>query len=180
MTPATSRKACLCLCCITLLARAGEPPAAKPPAPPTLPAQPANPRETWKKKRPDCQRSANPHRPRHHRRGWSRPDVQQAKTRLLQTQNKMLRWEKLLKDGVLSRSEVERCTVELAEALARYEHANLDELRRQLASVHERVAAGSADQALVEAGMPRSIRPKPRPLGPTPSFFQTKIRSRQN
>jgi multidrug resistance efflux pump len=155
MTPATSRKACLCLCCITLLARAAEPPAGKPSVPlvPSAPpAQAANPRENLEEEATkllnDLPTLTDP--------GTTAADgpaqtVQQARTRLLQTQKKMLRWEKLLKDGVLSQSEVERCTVELAEALARYEHANLDEMRRQLASAQERVAAGSADQTLVDA-----------------------------
>ena len=77
--------------------------------------------------------------------------LEQAKTRLAQAQRKLQRWEKLLKDGVLSRSEVERCTVELAEALDRYTHANLAELQRELASAKERVAKGTADQAMVDA-----------------------------
>src|SRR5579862_9706583 len=48
--------------------------------------------------------------------------VAEAKTRLARTQQKLQKWEKLFREGVLSQSEVERCTVELADALARYEH----------------------------------------------------------
>ncbi len=77
--------------------------------------------------------------------------AQDAKTRLGRAQKKMLRFQKLLKDGVVSQMEVERCTIELAEALARYEHSNLTELQRQLTSAQDRVKQGSADQALVDA-----------------------------
>lgn len=76
--------------------------------------------------------------------------VQQAKARLDQAQKKLLRWEKLFKEGVLSKSEVEYCTIEVAEDLARYEHANVTELQRQLASAHQRPAGAAPDPALVE------------------------------
>jgi len=75
--------------------------------------------------------------------------VKQAKTRLEQAQKKMQRWEKLFKDGVLSRAEVERSTVAVAEALARYEHANVAEIQRQLAEEKQRVAGGATDQGLI-------------------------------
>ncbi len=75
--------------------------------------------------------------------------IQQAKDRLAQSQKKLVRWEKLFKDGVLSKSEVERCTVEVAEALARYEHANVTELQHQLASAKDRTPGTPVDQSLI-------------------------------
>lgn len=79
--------------------------------------------------------------------------VQDAKKRLERSQKKMVRWEKLLSDGVLSKSEVERCTVEVAEGLARYEHALVQDIQKQLASAKERVAGGAADQGLIQGAM---------------------------
>jgi len=79
--------------------------------------------------------------------------VQQAKARLEQAQKKLQRWEKLLKQGVLSKAEVEHCTIEVAEDLAGYEHANVLELQRQLTASQQRPAGAAPDSALVEAAM---------------------------
>jgi multidrug resistance efflux pump len=101
--------------------------------------------------------------------------VEQAKARLVQTQHKLQKWEKLFKDGVLSQSEVERCTVELADALARYEHANLEELRRQLAAVMERAGQGGVDQALIDAAKAGVASAQDSAAKADAQLFQTKF-----
>ncbi len=49
--------------------------------------------------------------------------VDQAKTRLDQAHRKQERWEKLARQGVLSRVEAERCVIEVATAQLAYERA---------------------------------------------------------
>ncbi|HEY2344166.1 MAG TPA: hypothetical protein VGH90_14075 [Chthoniobacteraceae bacterium] len=101
--------------------------------------------------------------------------VGEAKVRLARMQQKLQKWEKLFRDGVLSQSEVERCTVELADALARYEHANLEELRRQLASVMERSAQGGVDQSLVDAAKAGVASAQASTARADAQLFQTKF-----
>ncbi len=74
--------------------------------------------------------------------------LERARKRLQQAQRKQIRWELLLKQGVLSQSEVERCTVEVADALAHYERANRDRRRSECAAIQDRLSKGAADQAL--------------------------------
>jgi multidrug resistance efflux pump len=101
--------------------------------------------------------------------------VAQAKVRLARAQQKLQRWEKLFKDGVLSQSEVERCTVELADALARYEHSNLEELRRQLAAVMERSAQSGVDQTMIDAAKAGVASAQTSTARADAQLFQTKF-----
>lgn len=77
--------------------------------------------------------------------------VERTKVTLERLRKKQQRWEKLAKQGVLSRAEAEGCVVEVAEAVANHEQARVTLLRAQLKSAQERVANGTADQSLVES-----------------------------
>ncbi len=77
--------------------------------------------------------------------------VEKAKRRLDQARGKQARWQKLAKQGVLSRSEAESCAIDVATALVRHEQARAEQLRLQLEAVRQRIAGGNADATLGEA-----------------------------
>jgi multidrug resistance efflux pump len=84
----------------------------------------------------------------------SEPDaqdaVEKAKRRLEQARNKQARWQKLAKQGVLSRAEAESCAVEVARALVRHEQARCDLLRLQLEGIRKRAGTEGANASLEE------------------------------
>jgi multidrug resistance efflux pump len=77
--------------------------------------------------------------------------LERLKGTLDRARQKQQRWEKLAKQGVLSRAEAEGCMVEVADALARHERARVAVLRQQLTGIQERVGKGEADATLAEA-----------------------------
>lgn len=77
--------------------------------------------------------------------------LEKAKAQLDQARSKQTRWQKLAKQGVLSRAEAESCAVEVASALVRHEQARAEHLRLQLEAIRQRIAGGSADASLAEA-----------------------------
>jgi multidrug resistance efflux pump len=77
--------------------------------------------------------------------------VERAKGKLDRVRQKQARWEKLARAGVVSRSEAERCAVEVADAQARYEAARASHARVDCDELRKRVAAGTADKSLLEA-----------------------------
>jgi multidrug resistance efflux pump len=77
--------------------------------------------------------------------------VERAKGRLDRMRQKQARWEKLARAGVVSRSEAERCSVDVADAQARYEAARAAHARLERDQLEKRVAAGGADRSLLEA-----------------------------
>ncbi len=77
--------------------------------------------------------------------------VEQARNRLQAAQRKSQRWDKLFRQGILSKAEAERCAIEVSTALAALEHANVDEAQSQLEAIQKRVSEGSADKALADS-----------------------------
>lgn len=77
--------------------------------------------------------------------------VERLKAAWERAQAKQKRWEKLARQGVLSRMEAESCVVEVADAFARHEQARVSLLRQQLADIQDRVSRGEADKTLAEA-----------------------------
>lgn len=82
------------------------------------------------------------------------PEAQEAvekyKRRLEQARNKQTRWQKLAKQGVLSRAEAESCAVEVAKALVKHEQARCDLLRLQLEGIRKRTGTDGANASLAE------------------------------
>lgn len=66
--------------------------------------------------------------------------VEQATARLESARRKLARWEKLARQGVLSRAEAESCAPEVSEALVRYQRACLARAVAELAAVQARGA----------------------------------------
>ncbi|RYD63848.1 MAG: hypothetical protein EOP84_33270 [Verrucomicrobiaceae bacterium] len=77
--------------------------------------------------------------------------VERLKQSLERARKKQQRWEKLARQGVLSRAEAEGCVVEVADAQAKYERARVALLRHQLVSIQQRVEKGETDRTLLEA-----------------------------
>ena len=77
--------------------------------------------------------------------------VERLKGILDRARKKQQRWEKLAKQGVLSRAEAESCMVEVADAQANYDRARVALMRHQLISIQQRVSKGETDKTLMEA-----------------------------
>ncbi len=77
--------------------------------------------------------------------------VERFKQVLERARKKQQRWQKLAKQGVLSRAEAESCMVEVADANANYERARVTLMRHQLVGIQERVTNGEADKTMLEA-----------------------------
>lgn len=75
--------------------------------------------------------------------------VERTKGALERARQKQQRWEKLARQGVLSRAEAEACVVEVADALARHERARVTQLRADLAALQQRQSRGEASPDLV-------------------------------
>lgn len=76
--------------------------------------------------------------------------VEKAKVRLELARTKQQRWQKLAKQGVLSRAEAESCSLLVAEALVKYQKCCAEHLAQQLEVLRQRLVEGSADASLVE------------------------------
>ena len=75
--------------------------------------------------------------------------VERTKGALERARKKQQRWEKLARQGVLSRAEAEQCVVEVADALARHERARVNQFQAQLTALQQRQAKGEAGAELV-------------------------------
>jgi multidrug resistance efflux pump len=78
-------------------------------------------------------------------------NVERTKAALERARQKQKRWEKLARQGVLSRAEAESCVVEVAAAQAKHEAARLAQLQQQHTELEERLKKGEVDQTMVEA-----------------------------
>lgn len=76
--------------------------------------------------------------------------VEKTKRRLEQARNKQTRWQKLAKQGVLSRAEAESCALEVARALVKHEQARCDLLRLQLEAIRKRPSEDAGNTTLLQ------------------------------
>lgn len=79
------------------------------------------------------------------------PSVGRAQTEYEQAQRKEVRWQKLVKSGVLAQVEVERATLQTARARVRFERARVAQQESELNDLRTRSAAGSAPADAVAA-----------------------------
>jgi multidrug resistance efflux pump len=77
--------------------------------------------------------------------------VERMKGILDRARKKQQRWEKLAKQGVLSRAEAESCLVEVADAQANHERARVANMRQEFSRIQQRVAKGEVDKTMLEA-----------------------------
>jgi multidrug resistance efflux pump len=71
-------------------------------------------------------------------------DVERAKADYERAQRKQVRWQKLVKAGVLAQVEAENAVVQTAKARVKYEKARVAEQQRALEELREKVKAGQA------------------------------------
>lgn len=103
--------------------------------------------------------------------------AERARTRLERARQKKTRWEKLARQGVLSKAEAERCAIEVSEALVHYERARVEQQQRELAALQQRVAGGSVELALVAAAEASLESAQQLAAGADAQFQQTRLRA---
>jgi multidrug resistance efflux pump len=91
---------------------------------------------------------------------WAIPaDVNKARAEADRAQRKAQRWQQLQKSGVLSKVEAERASLQASRAVYRFQQARVNEARKQVESLRDRVAKGGSGADLLvsaEAGLKNS------------------------
>ena len=91
---------------------------------------------------------------------WAIPaDVNKARAEADRAQRKAQRWQQLQKSGVLSKVEAERAALQANRAVYRFQQARVNEARKQVQSIRDRVAKGGSGADLLvsaEAGLKNS------------------------
>jgi multidrug resistance efflux pump len=91
---------------------------------------------------------------------WAIPaDVNKARAEADRAQRKAQRWQQLQRSGVLSKVEAERAALQANRAVYRFQQARVNDARKQVESIRERVAKGGSGADLLvsaEAGLKNS------------------------